>query len=146
MSESKHTPGPWGWYGSPKSDYHLCTVDRGRIFVMGFARMGMRSAQPTFQVDGCMKNASELARFECKPDVVGYENAKKPGSGVYRFQICDIDHPDARLIAAAPELLEALVMVRDADNDCYGDGLPTIPAAARKAIDEAIAKATGAEQ
>lgn len=49
---------------------------------------------------------------------------------------------DARLIAAAPDLLAALEMVRDADNDCRDDGLPCIPAMARGAIDGAIAKAT----
>ena len=45
------------------------------------------------------------------------------------------------LIAAAPELLAALIMVRDADNDCRADGLPTIPDMARAKIDAAIAKA-----
>lgn len=50
---------------------------------------------------------------------------------------------DARLIAAAPDLLEALKMVRDADDDCKRDGLQTIPPAARATIDAAIAKATG---
>lgn len=53
--------------------------------------------------------------------------------------------PDARLIAAAPDLLEALVMVRDADEDCKRDSLPTIPYPARKRIDAAIAKATGGQ-
>ena len=51
---------------------------------------------------------------------------------------------DAHLIAAAPELLEALLMVRDADNDCLTDGLPTIPSMARAKIDAAIKKAEGA--
>lgn len=41
------------------------------------------------------------------------------------------------------ELLAALEMVRDADEDCKRDGLPTIPAAARAKIDAAIAKAEG---
>lgn len=53
---------------------------------------------------------------------------------------------NAHLIAAAPELLSALEMVRDADNDCKRDGLPTIPASARAKIDAAIAKATGSHQ
>ncbi len=42
------------------------------------------------------------------------------------------------------ELLEVLEMVHDADEDCKRDGLPTIPAAARSRIDNAIAKAGGA--
>ena len=52
---------------------------------------------------------------------------------------------DARLIAAAPDLLDALLMVRDADDDCKRDGLPTIPPTARATIDAAIFKATGGE-
>ena len=47
------------------------------------------------------------------------------------------------LIAAAPELLEVVIMMRDADDDCASDNLPRIPAAARAAIDAVIAKATG---
>ena len=53
---------------------------------------------------------------------------------------------NALLIAAAPDLLHALEMVRDADNDCVRDGLQTIPPIARKTIDDAIAKATGESQ
>lgn len=50
---------------------------------------------------------------------------------------------DSYLIAAAPDLLEALVMVRDADNDCRRDGLPTMPSSARAFIDAAIARVEG---
>lgn len=47
------------------------------------------------------------------------------------------------LIAAAPELLETLTMIRDADDDCRRDGLPVIPESARARIDAVIAKAEG---
>ena len=47
--------------------------------------------------------------------------------------------------AAYPDLLAALVMVRDADDDCRRDGLPTIPGPARGKIDAAIANATTAD-
>lgn len=50
---------------------------------------------------------------------------------------------NAHLIAAAPELLAALTMMRDADDDCRRDGLPTMPHAARVKIDAAIEKAAG---
>ena len=49
----------------------------------------------------------------------------------------------AHLIAAAPDLLAVLTIVRDADNDCRSDGLPTIPDIVRARIDAAIAKAEG---
>jgi len=57
---------------------------------------------------------------------------------------------DARLIWAKYEdryfetreqrdkLAEALEMVRDADEDCHKDGLPTIPPVARHKIDQAL--------
>lgn len=40
----------------------------------------------------------------------------------------------------ADEMLEALRMVRDADNDCRLDGLPTMPPMPRSRIDRAIAR------
>ncbi|MDE4557459.1 hypothetical protein U8C36_06500 [Sinorhizobium medicae] len=78
-------------------------------------------------------------------------NAPK-SSGVAKIETCnyddgqgerliDEDFANARLISAAPDLLDALIMVRDADEDCRQDGLPTIPAPARAKIDRAIAKA-----
>lgn len=57
----------------------------------------------------------------------------------------DPSEADARLIAAAPDLLEALRVMRDADEDCKRDGLRTLPAQARAMIDAAIAKAEGGE-
>jgi hypothetical protein len=54
--------------------------------------------------------------------------------------VCACDGP---LLAAAQELLHALTMVRDADDDCGRDELARIPAAARAVIDSAIAQATG---
>lgn len=47
-----------------------------------------------------------------------------------------------RLMAAAPSLFEALAMVRDADEDCKKDGLPTIPPVARAMLDAALVRAS----
>lgn len=44
---------------------------------------------------------------------------------------------------AQADLLYALEMVRDADNDCHKDDLNTIPPIARAKIDAAIANARG---
>ncbi len=50
---------------------------------------------------------------------------------------------NAALIAAAPDLLHALEMVRDADEDSKRDHGPQIPSLARAKIDAAIKKARG---
>src|SRR5271163_397528 len=57
--------------------------------------------------------------------------------------IYERDKENSALISAAPELYEALEMVRDADEDCKKDSLTTIPPMARSKIDRALAKACG---
>ena len=105
----KATPGPWGWFGYPNCSFYLATQHSGRRYVMGFERMGMRGAQPTFQVKGEMKKGVDLCRFEVARKVIGIEAAKKPGSGVYRKDIVGFDHPDAEFIAHARQDIPALL-------------------------------------
>lgn len=50
---------------------------------------------------------------------------------------------NAHLIAAAPDLLDVLEMIRDADEDCRRDGLPQMNPMARRRLDAVLAKATG---
>lgn len=89
---ARHTPGPWAWSGNTKNkDLHLATVHGGRQFVMTFARYGMQSGQPRFQVGHRMVDAHDLVVYERH----------------YRADVIGINHPDAHLIAAAPELLAA---------------------------------------
>lgn len=144
---TKHTPGPWKWFGNAGSN-HVClaTTHSGRRYVMDFVRWGMRGAQPRFQPERRgMIDAKDLLLFEVgDQSIVGIEAARKDES-VYRYDVRGINSADACLIAASPDLLEALIMVRDADEDCRQDGLPTIPAPARAKIDRAIAKAEGRE-
>lgn len=128
----EHTRGPWGWFGTDHGVY-LATKHSGRRFVMGFRRFGMNGAQPTFQIEKKgMIPASDLVQFEVGNKAVrGFSEAKKDGT-VYRYDVTAIDHPDARLIAAAPDLLE---VVRDIVSDCEGvinPGLYALAVAAKK--------------
>lgn len=99
ITEAKHTPGPWKWYGY-KNQIHLatCIPGGGRLTVMDFVRMGMQEAQPRFAVrsdtdrGGLMHKAQDLA---IKKDYGDQE-------------WIDMPHPDARLIAAAPVMHNAL--------------------------------------
>lgn len=142
MTEAlKHTPGPWAWFGNASSNHlYLATVHGGRRYVMDFTRWGMRGAQPRFQPRerGGMVDAKDLLQFEVGDrSIVGSEAAKKDGS-VYRYDVRGINCADARLIAAAPELLDALrqmVVNSEADGKQYRD-------CHKKAL-AAIAKAEG---
>lgn len=96
------SPGPWRWAGRLHTGPELsCWVPgQGRTIVMSTRRLGMQEAQPQFVVDGLIVDSTKLAVREVP----------------YRDDIVDIDHPDARLIAAAPDLLRrALVALAEAD-------------------------------
>lgn len=104
----KHTPGPWKWFGNASSNHvYLATTHSGRRYVMDFVRWGMRGAQPRFQpARGGMIDAKDLLQFEVGDRaIVGMDAAKKDGS-VYRYDVRGINCADARLIEAAPDLLE----------------------------------------
>lgn len=80
----------------------------GQVNVMDFVRQGMRGAQPRFQVNGLMEKAEDLAIQEVD----------------YRDDIVDIDHPDARTIAAAGEMRDLLAVIeRIGFERAYRDGM-----------------------
>lgn len=94
---AKAQKGPWMWdVNMAIHQVHLTTAHSGRIFILGFRRWGMQSAQPLFQdyKHGIVKPLKRWvkARFAHHPD----------------FDM-DIDHPDAQAIASAPSDVAWLV-------------------------------------
>lgn len=113
MLDFKGTPGPWE------------IVNGGDIF----GPLGGDSGDGAVCDERDGWQVAEVGRYSSFVDGQLVEQ----GAGVRKANLA--------LLLAAKELLEALIMVRDADNDCAKDGLPTIPAPARSKIDCAIAKA-----
>ena len=72
-----------------------------------------------------------------------------PGRGTTLFAICTVHDFDgekdanARLIASAPELLQALQFAARLIGDCQQHGIPAGPVAVPSIIYDAIRKATG---
>lgn len=99
------TPGPWRWLGNvDNADFRLSTRWGHGLTVLGFARCGMRGAQPVFQVDGLLVDGKELVRYEVAPEATSRKDPK-----VYRGDIDGIRHPDAEFLAAARSLVPALI-------------------------------------
>lgn len=153
-----HTLGPWRWFANEKTGYvYLATPDRGRLIVMDFemveARDGSEQPEPRFarwpgyragaprdKTGGIMVPATSWGRNE------GDHNGE--------FDLAAL-HPDARLIAAAPELLAACermkdflvagvgIMEREVEAGQRGVGPMLVELRARLvALDAVIAKAT----
>ncbi|WP_148716446.1 hypothetical protein [Chitinolyticbacter meiyuanensis] len=128
---SKHTPGPWRWEFNDRHKNVELVGGRPQydLTVMDFARWGMGGA--VIRLRDLSEHGMNIMHRACdRPDWI------EPFQGrEHHADWCaNINHADARLIAAAPELLEALIgVIRVAD----------------RATDEfdaaraAIAKATG---
>ena len=130
----KHTPGPWRWeFNESHRSLHLVG---GRpmydLTVVDFERWGMRGATMRLR-DTSHDGMNLMFRVHERADWI----APEPGRVHHKSWHQLLTHPDARLIAAAPDLLEALQeMVRTfAKNHA-----PAVDVARA-----AIAKATGDE-
>lgn len=93
-----HTPGPWRFEAHPR--FHSIQLSGGKPMydktVMGFQRWGMGGAAPVFRgSDNFLLKKIDPLLVPC------------PGREHHDWYKL-IDHPDARLIEAAPDLLETL--------------------------------------
>lgn len=92
------TPGPWFWHGYLKhSDIDLVSEASGHPTVMGFRRWGMQGAAPSFNKGGAMERIDEP----------GMVTTRKP----HTSEFYQVNHPDAFLIAHAPEYITYLLQL-----------------------------------
>lgn len=103
-----HTAGPWVWRSFDGGrTFFLGTPDRGCLVVMDFLRVGMQQATARFA-----NRTDNMGGIMCE---LGLEQVR-----------C---HPDACLIAAAPDLYAALAaLVRDGGGEeiLYHNGLAAL--------------------
>lgn len=140
---SKHTQGPWRWEFNKK--HKTVNLVGGRpmfdLTVMDFARWGMGGAVPRFR-DTSQDGLDLMNRLCDKPDWIEPEAGREHHKSWHQL----VAHPDARLIAAAPELLEALKDARRKlawFTDSYPQDIVVSESEFFEPIDAAIAKAEG---
>ncbi|MFB1482239.1 hypothetical protein [Corallococcus sp. RDP092CA] len=121
------TKGPWMWFGYLRSHDVSLRVRRGDS-VMEFKRWGMSGAQPQFCTRGLLYDASKLA----VPDTT-------PGRG----RVTDINHPDARFIAASWQDTKDLLGMVDALQARVAE--LTEPEALLRAAEEKVKRAVESE-
>jgi hypothetical protein len=102
----KHTEGPWRWEFNREHKILHLVGGQPRQFdltVMDFSRWGMGRAVASLR-DTSEAGMNIMHRLCDRPDWI----APFPNRAHHASWCADVTHPDMRLIAAAPMLLEAL--------------------------------------
>lgn len=103
---AKHTPGPWRWeINLTSKSVHLVGGLRPQydLTIIDFDRWGMNRATMSLR-DTAHDGFNIMHKLHERPDWI----APFPGRAHHADWCSDVVHPDARLIAAAPDLLAAV--------------------------------------
>lgn len=126
------TPGPWDWQVSRVSRSVELSGGRqskagGDLTVMSFARWGMQEAAPVFY--------TWEGNYAAKADRADKIAVPEYGREHHAEWFARIDHPDARFIAAARDLVPEL----QAERDALASALAAAEARARESALDALA-------
>jgi len=134
-----HTPGPWRWEFNKKSKSVYLVGGKPKFdkTVMQFGRWGMGHAVPLFNSAITGNKYNIMERLCDRPEWT------KPFSGLEHHASwrMDVSHPDAVLMAAAPDLLQVLQELQESAS--YWSEYD-VPLGIVDRINAAITKATGA--
>lgn len=132
---NKHTPGPWRWeFNAKHRNLQLVGgVPRYDLTIMDFERWGMQGATIRLR-DTAHDGMNIMHTLHKRRDWI----APLEGRAHHADWCSDVIHPDMRLIAAAPRMLEALKACHEAMAYMSEYDIPiTLPAQVKAAIEEA---------
>jgi hypothetical protein len=107
---TQHTPGPWRWeFNGEHRTLHLVGGrPRFDLTIMDFERWGMNGATMRLR-DTAHDGMQFLYRVHERPDWISPESGREHHKHWHQL----LTHPDARLIEAAPDMLDVLLRARD---------------------------------